>query len=282
MARTTIIVIRHGDRYDYDAGSAVWKERCRRHCLEPSDPPLSALGHAQAREVAAYVASRDRIDQIIVSPYLRALQTAQPLAHATGLPLCVDFAVAESHQKPCAIPAIATRLAFLPEISENYEAIMNTVVVDVEGKEPGVEPRLEHLRRMLLVARELPLRFAGQTVAIVTHAATLALISALMGAPTLESAGKFAPCGVFKLVSDDGGATWSLAERGDDNTAHIKSNGLNTMPWGFAGSNCPLTETEELWQEALRVGSTDLTALCPVESVSAKTVLGQQGFYDPN
>ena len=59
VPKTTIILIRHGARYDY-ADQKRWKERCEALALEPSDPPLSALGHRQARETAAAVdAARD-------------------------------------------------------------------------------------------------------------------------------------------------------------------------------------------------------------------------------
>lgn len=141
---TTIYLLRHGDRFDYSIGKDAWVARCRTSAsLAPSDPPLSAGGHAQAREVAAHLASVGRIDMIIVSPYLRTLQTAQPLAHATGLPLCVDFAVAESHQRPAALPPLDTRLPYFPEIDTSYSPLMASVAVDGTG----VEPRIEHLRR---------------------------------------------------------------------------------------------------------------------------------------
>ena len=80
--RTTVFLVRHGARHDY-ANPAAWKETCRRLGHEPSDPPLSALGHKQAREVAAALQGQG-IRHILVSPYLRVIQTAQPLAHALG------------------------------------------------------------------------------------------------------------------------------------------------------------------------------------------------------
>ena len=98
IPKTTIILIRHGARYDY-ADQKRWKERCEALALEPSDPPLSALGHRQARETAAAVAELPRFDWekpdlILASPYLRVLQTAQPLAHALGLPIMVEHCAA--------------------------------------------------------------------------------------------------------------------------------------------------------------------------------------------
>uniref|UniRef100_A0A6U8M055 Phosphoglycerate mutase n=1 Tax=Emiliania huxleyi TaxID=2903 RepID=A0A6U8M055_EMIHU len=180
---TTIYLLRHGDRFDYSIGKDAWVARCRTSAsLAPSDPPLSAGGHAQAREVAAHLASVGRIDMIIVSPYLRTLQTAQPLAHATGLPLCVDFAVAESHQRPAALPPLDTRLPYFPEIDTSYSPLMASVAVDGTG----VEPRIEHLRRLLFLSQALQRPpFRGKTVVVVTHAASVALIAALRGSDLL-------------------------------------------------------------------------------------------------
>ena len=50
--RTTIFLVRHGARHDYN-NPQRWKEQCSRLGLERLDPPLSAMGHKQAREVAA-------------------------------------------------------------------------------------------------------------------------------------------------------------------------------------------------------------------------------------
>ena len=87
-ARTTVLLVRHGARYDY-ANKQQWRDRCARHGHEPSDPPLSALGHEQARETAVALA-RENPGLILASPYYRVLQTAQPLAHALNVPICVD------------------------------------------------------------------------------------------------------------------------------------------------------------------------------------------------
>lgn len=130
---TTNLLIRHGDRYDYAIGKEPWKLRCKASdTLVLSDPPLSALGHSQARSLASYLAGPTgrRVDRILCSPYLRALQTAQPLAHASGLPLCVDFVAAEAHQMPSALPPIDARLPYVPEIDEGHVPHMRSVVTD--------------------------------------------------------------------------------------------------------------------------------------------------------
>jgi broad specificity phosphatase PhoE len=72
------------------------------------DPPLSELGHRQASETAAYlhkiVKDNDNeeggsgfIHKILVSPYLRVIQTAPPTAHAFGIPLSIENGLSEAH-----------------------------------------------------------------------------------------------------------------------------------------------------------------------------------------
>ncbi|MGI9604564.1 MAG: histidine phosphatase family protein [Acidimicrobiales bacterium] len=73
-----LILIRHGrpERIDHDPSGA--------------DPALTELGHLQAKAMAEYL-QRESIDSLYVSPQLRALETAAPLADMTGLePIVVD------------------------------------------------------------------------------------------------------------------------------------------------------------------------------------------------
>jgi broad specificity phosphatase PhoE len=64
------------------------------------DPPLTALGRAQAERAAAALASAG-LRRIVVSPYRRALATAAPLARRLGLPLTVNPLVRERYAFVC-------------------------------------------------------------------------------------------------------------------------------------------------------------------------------------
>lgn len=252
MPRTTLLLVRHGARYDF-ANKQAWRARCAALGLEGSDPPLSALGHVQAAETAAFIAREERVTTILVSPYLRVIQTARPLAHATELPICVENALAEFHHVPQKIPPAGKRVGVFPEIDERYEPMLRECTTD----EAGNEPHVEYMRRLLLFGRELGTRHAGETVACFSHAASVALVGALTGCDTLVEAGCFAPCGVYKLVSDDAGATWSLLRSGGDNTAHVTTNDPSTFPWGFKHtSSATLLACEEAFSSALALGPT--------------------------
>lgn len=53
----------------------------------PADPPLSDVGHTQARQVARWLAdtAEGGVDAVYTSPLRRAVETAAPLAAALGL-----------------------------------------------------------------------------------------------------------------------------------------------------------------------------------------------------
>ena len=113
--RTTVFLIRHGDRFDF-ANKEEWRATCKRLGHAVTDPSLSALGHRQARETAEALADQG-IEHILVSPYLRVIQTAQPLAHACSLPLCVEEGLAELDYAPSDVPSAGQRVAYFPEVS---------------------------------------------------------------------------------------------------------------------------------------------------------------------
>lgn len=68
-----LILIRHGlpERVETEDGT-------------PADPPLSEVGHEQARRMADWL-SDEPIDFLYASPMQRAVQTAAPLAEKKGL-----------------------------------------------------------------------------------------------------------------------------------------------------------------------------------------------------
>jgi probable phosphoglycerate mutase len=51
---------------------------------DTSDPPLAPEGHEQARRVARWLAA-ERIDAVVTSPMIRAVQTAEPFLALAGL-----------------------------------------------------------------------------------------------------------------------------------------------------------------------------------------------------
>jgi probable phosphoglycerate mutase len=72
-----IVLIRHGEPEWVRDGLAV------------VDPPLTERGHRQAERLADYL-SGERFDEVLVSPLVRARQTAAPLLAALGVAEVID------------------------------------------------------------------------------------------------------------------------------------------------------------------------------------------------
>lgn len=84
----TIWLARHGTRIDNV--DPDWPATAAR----PFDPHLHPTGAGEARKLAAALAEAP-IDVVYASPFLRALQTATPIADATGAPLRIDAGLGE-------------------------------------------------------------------------------------------------------------------------------------------------------------------------------------------
>jgi broad specificity phosphatase PhoE len=79
----TLWLIRHAHRLD-------WADPCWARTAErPHDPPLSDTGRQQARRIAQRLAAVP-IAHIFVSPFLRTIETAVPLAAVHGLPMAIE------------------------------------------------------------------------------------------------------------------------------------------------------------------------------------------------
>lgn len=267
MPRTVIFLIRHGARYDF-ANKEEWQATCARLGHEAHDPPLSALGHSQAREAATALRG-EQIDHILSSPYLRALQTAQPLAHVLGLPICVEHALAEWKHQPSLVPSAGSRVAFLPEVDDQLTPILGGDSFSIDP-DTGSEPVLAYLRRMLLLAAQLPRRYPDSAIACFSHAASVALVGALTGCKVLRDAGRFAPCGIWKLVSEDSGISWRVEQRGDDNSGHVSENHPSTFPWGFEHASRSSDAHQHDWEQALSLGP------LPVDAAVADSTSGKR------
>jgi alpha-ribazole phosphatase/probable phosphoglycerate mutase len=74
---TLFYLVRHGQ---------IARERSR---IDPSDPPLSALGRQEAMRVAAYLCPRP-IARVYASDLRRARETAAPIAAEFDLPVIVE------------------------------------------------------------------------------------------------------------------------------------------------------------------------------------------------
>lgn len=74
------------------------------------DPALTPLGREQAERAAEALAGQ-ALRRVVVSPYTRALQTAEPIARRLGLPVVVNPIVRERYAFVCDVGTPRTELA---------------------------------------------------------------------------------------------------------------------------------------------------------------------------
>jgi probable phosphoglycerate mutase len=155
-----LLVIRHGrpERVENAPG--------------PADPPLTELGHEQARAVARYLLG-EQVDVVVSSPMRRAVQTAQPLADALGTdPIIVDD-LAEIDKDAA---------SYLPteEIKATDPTLWQQWITDPMSQ---YEADFEPFRLRVLAAFEgLIADHPGQTVAVFCHGmVTMTLVQSILG-----------------------------------------------------------------------------------------------------
>ena len=247
---SNLFIIRHGARHDQLVPG--WKDEVSSLGLDVRDPPLSALGHQQARETAAFLGAlpaSQRPEWLLVSPYLRVIQTAAPSADALGLRLHTEEGLAEIHHVLGQLPSPVARLAYFPQMVPSSSSLC-APVADTTDPQTGLAaesyPR-GYLARLRALAPRLSAACDGKNVACFSHAASSALVAALLGEADLEAVGAFAPVGVFHLACAGGGAPWVLLRRGGENP-HVIENHPATYPWSHPES------AAGVWRELLREG----------------------------
>ena len=170
-------------------------------CIEGSgDFPLTDLGRRQGQALAAWLAARYQIDEIVSSPLLRAQEVARLVSAATGAPVRLEPRLAERS---------SGRLAGLtPDEADRAFPVRHPT--PVYHKPPGGESYLDQFRRV--AEWYFPLAgnpaLDGRTLLAVAHGGTLTcLLNAALGLPPQSSAGfACADTGLHELhLFPDGG-----------------------------------------------------------------------------
>lgn len=233
--------IRHGDRFDY--ANPEWKEQSKALGNNPTDPPLSLLGHKQARETADFFVKEleSEVDMLLVSPYLRVIQTAKPLADSLGIKIQIEEGLAETHFTPDVLPSPADRFAYFPHIDTDYKSIYHPTATpdcfnEHNGRPEEKYPE-DYMARIAKFAIQLEQSeaFEGKTICCYSHAATVAFVSTLLRCP-IGDVGPFAPCGIFQLRRKNMGASWELLRKSESNQPYVSENAATTFPWTFRAS----------------------------------------------
>jgi broad specificity phosphatase PhoE len=186
--KQSIFIIRHGDRYDYKIGTERWEEtvdnicpfhHIRDHDRVMHDPPLSDLGLKQTIDLGAYFAKiKDRVNfhRVVSSPFLRCIQTINPIAAALDLPICLDDAFFEANHTQIIdnMPTLRERATYFPRINMHYKSTLRPLK-DEEYPAATIERFGEAIKALID-------RFPDENIVVVTHAAAaVAMVARILG-----------------------------------------------------------------------------------------------------
>jgi len=153
---TMLWLIRHGET-SWNAEGRVQGQ---------TDVPLSEVGHAQARAVAALFAGRP-IGALYSSDLQRVTQTAQPAAHALGLPIRVEPMLRERHYGMFETLTYAEVKLRYPEEYARFRAH------DPEFEFRGGEGLRVFFERSVSCLAGIAARHGGEDVLVFTHGGVL-------------------------------------------------------------------------------------------------------------
>ena len=163
---TVTLLLRHGQ-----TPMSVQKRYAGR-----SDVPLTDLGVQQAVAAAKRLASAG-LDVIVTSPLRRAVQTAEEVAAATGVPVVTEAGFRETDFG-------AWEGLTFSEVRERWPAELNRWLADPAAAPPGGESLAEVSERVTAALHRVLSARERQTVLIVSHVTPIkTLVAAALLAP---------------------------------------------------------------------------------------------------
>jgi 2,3-bisphosphoglycerate-dependent phosphoglycerate mutase len=153
---TRVLAIRHGE--------TAWNADGR--IQGQLDVPLNDMGRWQVRRLALALAD-ERVDAIYASDLLRALETAQAVARASGDPIVTDAGLRERGFGDFEGLSYAQISARWPELADRWRKR------DPEFGAPGGETLNQFYARSIATVTRLAEAHPGQTIALVSHGGVL-------------------------------------------------------------------------------------------------------------
>lgn len=187
---STVCIVRHGHRFDF-AYPQWFNTALRRY-----DPPLSALGKIQAQQLGLEL-KNESIEHIIVSPFLRTIQTGHIIAEILNLSIKLEEGLGEWHnpdwmtEKPLIHPPEELRL-FYPLIDWQYRSNLSPIYPETE------EIALERIKKITTI---LTKQFKGNLLLIGHSITVTGVVQTLLNSP-IENPINFCSC--IKIVKPDG------------------------------------------------------------------------------
>ncbi|MFE5907957.1 bifunctional RNase H/acid phosphatase [Streptomyces wedmorensis] len=169
-APATFVLLRHGE-------TALTPEK-RFSGSGGSDPELSAAGLRQAEAVAAALAARGTIQEIVSSPLTRCRQTAAAVADRLGLDVRIEQGLRETDFG-------AWEGLTFGEVRDKYPADLDAWLASAKAAPTGGGESFATVARRVAATRDrLAAAYAGRTVLLVTHVTPIkTLVRLALGAP---------------------------------------------------------------------------------------------------
>ncbi|RLV08478.1 bifunctional RNase H/acid phosphatase [Streptomyces griseocarneus] len=171
-APTTFVLLRHGET------ALTPQKRFSGSGGNGADPELSPAGHRQAEAVAAALAARGTIQEIVASPLRRCRETAAAVAARLGLEVRVEDGLRETDFG-------AWEGLTFAEVKERWPADLDAWLASSKAAPTGGGESFATVARRVAQTRDhLLARYAGRTVLLVTHVTPVkTLVRLALGAP---------------------------------------------------------------------------------------------------
>lgn len=167
----TLWLVRHGQ--------TDWNFAGRWQGQSPAAPPLNGVGLAQALALRDQLKGR-QFSAVYSSDLLRARQTAGLLAEPLGMPVTLESRLREMDLGDWeGMFSSEIRTSFSRELEQRHWDPLHTPA-------PGGESPLQVAKRVLPAVDEIALRHAGESVLIVAHGISLAVITCMAQGIPLE------------------------------------------------------------------------------------------------
>jgi broad specificity phosphatase PhoE len=199
----TVWIARHGNRLDFV--NPEWFNTAER----PYDPPLSEDGLIQAKQLGQRLV-REGIKHIFASPFLRAVQTANPVAEALDLSIKLESGLSE-WLNPAWMKTEPERLS-IDALQEQFPRIDPSYTSRVIAKYPETNEMV--LERTAQTAKCLTAEFSEDMLLVGHGASVVGTTHGLVGGTPEVNA---ALCCLVKLVRQEQG--WVMELNGD--TSHL-------------------------------------------------------------
>ena len=198
-----IWIARHGNRLDFV--HPEWFNTAPRRY----DPPLSEDGFIQAKKLANRFKNED-IKHIFVSPFLRAIQTANPVAQILNLPLKIEKGLGEwlNQEWIAEMPETEPQknlAKMFPSIDWNYKSLVIPLYPETES---------QMMQRMAKTVAKLIENY-GEHLLLIGHSASV--LGCSLGLLKEDIKINSSLCCLVKMMKNNN--KWELILNGD--TSHL-------------------------------------------------------------